>query len=502
MIFSFEAERGHKDLLLRARGEQFIDLVRSEEWRRSIFSEVAPGLPKGAWSKEQQYRAGLALVQKFTGPQLVGLLDPLSLEARSQFPFGDDPPAIKIIAPVLLPFFLVGFWSLWRRGRRHVGFTCAIVGTVGAIPLLFTTRVDTYRAIFLIVPLSICITAGLSEFIQIARRCKVPRTIVCLGFLAAMICGIAPRTQDMYQPQVEESLQQTAIVSTLRAISGPVVVVSQIDHKIEALIHMELFARLRRTRQASDFFEDHMANFLTDGEIDNAPVIVDKISRVVERGAVAMLVPSRSYKILAAKLQNAGYVVRTGRASNLPYWLVTKANVKLDPQVGEVTRLDTSIITPPLAATQDFVSHNPVYLSDLTPLEASYDFAPMNIGRSYSGQPVRWRNLGFLHGIGTHATTDLVYKVPNNSEGFQSWVGISSGVETCAKGSAQVVLSDQDGTRLYESPVLYAEANPIFISIPIPNVTSLRVHISNAGDGRDCDHVDLGDPAFMIPKSE
>jgi hypothetical protein len=126
----------------------------------------------------------------------------------------------------------------------------------------------------------------------------------------------------------------------------------------------------------------------------------------------------------------------------------------------------------------------------------------MNIGRSYSGQPVRWRNLGFLHGIGTHATTDLVYKVPNNSEGFQSWVGISSGVETCAKGSAQVVLSDQDGTRLYESPVLYAEANPIFISIPIPNVTSLRVHISNAGDGRDCDHVDLGDPAFMIPKSE
>lgn len=224
----------------------------------------------------------------------------------------------------------------------------------------------------------------------------------------------------------------------------------------------------------------------------------------MDQGATALLIPGRSYKILAAKLQNAGYVVRTSQASNLQFWVVSKADVRVDPKLGEIVHLDTSIITPLLAAKHDFTfdHHMPSYLSESTPLEASYDFAPINIGCSYSKQPVRWRNLEFTHSIGTHATTSLVYKVPENAEGFQAWVGISSGVEPCTKGTARIVLSDQDGTRLYESPVLYTEANPIFVSIPIPNVTSLRILISNAGDGRDCDHVDLGDPAFMIPKNQ
>jgi len=497
-VLSFQKKNGHESLFLRARGEQFSHLVSNEEWRRSIFSVVVSDMPDGLWSPEQQYRAAYALVQKLTGPQLIKLLNPFSLEQRSQFPFRDDPPSIKIIAPALFPFLLVGFWVLWRPGQRATGLACATVGAVGAIPLLFTTRVDTYRAIFMIIPLSICITAGLTEFIGIARRCKTPSVFISLGFLTAIVCGIVPRAHDMYQPIMEVSLQE-ALRSKLRVLSGPLLVVSEIDHKLEAALHLELFTRFKRTRQMSDFLDNQMAHFLTNQEIDNAPALVDKISQQVDQGAMVMLLPSRSYTILAAKLQNAGHIVRAVNTSNLESLLVSRSDVEIDPRLGAIQHLDTSILTPPLASTTEFLRHTPTFLSDLKPSEVSYDFAPISIGCSYSGQPVRWRNLGFAHGIGTHATTTLVYKVPDKAEGFQSWVGISSGVGACSIGTANLIFSDQDGTRIYESPVLYAGANPLFMSIPIPNVKSLRILISNAGDGKNCDHVDFGDPAFMIP---
>jgi hypothetical protein len=102
----------------------------------------------------------------------------------------------------------------------------------------------------------------------------------------------------------------------------------------------------------------------------------------------------------------------------------------------------------------------------------------------------------------THATTTLEYAVPAGAEGFQSWIGISPGVGLCTRSSAQVIVRDQNDTVMYTSPLLVEKNDPVFFSIPLNSASRLQIHISDAGDSRDCDHVDFGDPAFMVLKTE
>lgn len=501
-VYAFEQLHNRVPFLLRARTEQ---LFYMNSQKGLLFtSEVLASRGESTIPLSWNERVLLAneLVRKVTGPQLSKIMNPFAPEQRSRFPFRDDPPFLKVFAPALFPWMVIGFWAVWRPGRRYLAMTCVSLVTLGTMALLLTNRVDSYRAIFLTIPLSIWITVGFSDFIRVIGELRLSKVLITGGIATGILWGILPRIYDLYRPPSSPSLHEQNLYYAVGRIPGPMTAALNLDHKIESAVRMELFKRSTSTGVSSVLLEEHVSESLTNEKIDSNPAALEQTVKLLHTGEVLVLAPAHHYTIASGKLRQRGFVVRAGAASRASVFVISKPEVEvaLDP-------VPESLLPPPSALEpldppQSFNNHIAVDLTSLVPLDTDSDFAPPKRDETFSGSPAGWRNVRFTHFMGTHATTTLEYAVPKDAEGFQSWIGISPGVGACTKSSAQVIVRDQDGTLLYRSPLLESNHNPVFLSIPLRSVSRLRIQITDAGDSRDCDHVDLGDPAFMVPKAD
>jgi hypothetical protein len=487
--------------LLRARTEQIFYMASQNQLLFTSHTLAARGDSKAPLSWQERVGVAGELIQNTTGPQLWKILNPFSVERRSQFPFRDDPPFLKIFAPSLFPWLLIGFWAVWRPGRRHIAMTCLGLVGLGVIPLVLTNRVDSYRAIFLTIPFSIWITVGITEFIESAGRFKIARGITYLTLGIAVAWGFIPRTYDLYSPPAPFSPQVGDISYAVSRVSGPLTAILNLDHKVESAIAVDLFTRFKIKGASGNLLQENLAASLTNERIDSNPAALQQAVNLITTGQVLILAPAQNYTITSAKLRKLGYVVRTSGAPRFSVFAISKPEIPVELDIASDNLLPSTEALEPLHQPQPFNHHTPIDLTSLTPLINHYDFAPPKRDRTFSGSPAGWRNLEFKHFLGTHATTTLEYAVPDGAEGFQSWIGISPGVGACTKSSAQVILRDQTGGILYKSPLLIYNYAPVFLSIPLRSVSRLRIEITDAGNFRDCDHVDFGDPAFMVPKA-
>lgn len=497
-----EARYNRHNNLLKARAEQIFYMSSQNQLLFTSTTLAAREDSKAPLSWQERVGVASELIQKATGPQLWKLLNPFSPEKRSQFPFQDDPPFIKIFAPSLFPWMLLGFWAVWRPGRRHIAITCLSLVVLGVIPLVLTNRVDSYRAIFLTIPLSIWITVGISEFIDAAGRLTFVRGLICLALGLGLACGLIRRTHDLYSPPQPISALEGDIAYAVSRVPGPLTAILNLDHKVESTVAVNLFTRFQDTGALGGLLPDNLAASLTNESIDANPAAFQRAVNLLDMGQVLILAPAQHYKLTSGRLRALGHVVRTSGAPRFSVFVISKPEVSVDLDRASDKLLPSTEALEPLHQPQAFNHHIPIDLTSLTPLTTHHDLAPPKRDRTFSGSPPGWRNLRFTHFMGTHATTYLEYAVPDGAEGFQSWIGISPGVGACTKGSAQVIVRNQEDTLLYRSPLLESNQNPVFLSIPLGSVSRLRIQITDAGDSRDCDHVDFGDPAFMVPKAD
>jgi hypothetical protein len=133
------------------------------------------------------------------------------------------------------------------------------------------------------------------------------------------------------------------------------------------------------------------------------------------------------------------------------------------------------------------------------PLTKRYGFAEMRLNKTWRGSALTIAGVPYQSGLGIHAPTTLRYAVPAGATSFQAIVAIDDDAHVCADGSARVVLRDQSGNSLHETPVI-TSTSPTTVSVNVRGVSELEVEVNEAEDGRDCDHVDIADALFVIPK--
>ncbi len=500
VVVLFQQTHNRQEFLLRARTEQILYLTSQKHLPFKSEVLTARGDSEAPLSWREHIAVAQELVQKSTATQLWKILNPFDPERRSRYPFQEDPPFIKLFAPALFPWMLLGFWAVWRPGRRHLACICVSLVGLGVVPLLLTNRVDSYRSLFLTIPFSIWITFGIVDFMQVVGRNRASRGLIYLWLTVGLMCGIMPRRDDLYAQAggvPDELIDVTNVVSR---VTGPMSLILNLDHAVESMVKIELFKRTVSTGVKSDVSTDKISNDLTNEEIFLHPAAFEEIADLVKGGTQVILAPAHDYKIAAGKLRQLGYVIRTSGAPRFSVLTASTSDAESRLGIAPDKLLPPLAALEPLTQPQPFRNHLSVDLTSSVPIHSHYDFAEPQIDRTFSGAPAGWRNVRFSHWLGTHATTTIEYAVPDGAEGFQSWIGISPGVGSCTKGSAQVTIRDQDDKLIYTSPLLRVDRDPVFLSIALSGITRIRIHVSDAGDNRDCDHVDFGDPSFMIPK--
>jgi 4-amino-4-deoxy-L-arabinose transferase-like glycosyltransferase len=139
-----------------------------------------------------------------------------------------------------------------------------------------------------------------------------------------------------------------------------------------------------------------------------------------------------------------------------------------------------------------------VLLSTLEPTAVEFGFAPPKTDRAWDDLPLVMAGVQYARGIGMHAPCTMSYAVPPGAREFRSLVGVSDGVRQCGRADVVFELRDQDGRVLASTEPLTPNRPPRELTIPLAGVTTLTLVAGEGRNGRDCDHADWVNAAFVL----
>ena len=138
-----------------------------------------------------------------------------------------------------------------------------------------------------------------------------------------------------------------------------------------------------------------------------------------------------------------------------------------------------------------------VWLDELTPVSATQDDGELQKNRSREGNPLTVAGKVYARGLGTHASSEILYQVGNRYRRLEAEVGVDD-----EKGGAGTVVFQvyADGRKVFDSGVMRGHDPAKRVSVPLDDVDELLLAVTDAGDGIVCDHADwasarlLGNP--------
>ena len=105
-------------------------------------------------------------------------------------------------------------------------------------------------------------------------------------------------------------------------------------------------------------------------------------------------------------------------------------------------------------------------------------------------------------GLGTHAKSEIVYGLDGEFDGrFEAWVGVDAEMTGRNRGSVVFQVFGDD-ERLFDSGVMRSNQPAKRVSVSVTGVTELRLVVTDAGDGINCDHADWADALVIGQRSE
>lgn len=139
-----------------------------------------------------------------------------------------------------------------------------------------------------------------------------------------------------------------------------------------------------------------------------------------------------------------------------------------------------------------------VLLSEVELSSATIGWGTIGMNRSVSGKTLSVGSVKYSKGIGTHADSDIEYRVQGLYSVFTASVGVDDGNES-DRGSVEFSVLG-DGKELWRSGVMKRLDSLKVVNIDIKGVRTLTLRVTSAGDGNDYDHADWIEPRIMKVK--
>ncbi|MEV0372711.1 NPCBM/NEW2 domain-containing protein [Streptomyces sp. NPDC050636] len=149
------------------------------------------------------------------------------------------------------------------------------------------------------------------------------------------------------------------------------------------------------------------------------------------------------------------------------------------------------VVVPPPSGT--------AYAAELPWLTATNGWGPVekhtSVGESAAGdgKPITIGGMGFAKGLGVHAPSEVSFYTGGRCTAFNARAGIDD--ESGGKGSAGFEVW-ADGKRIAESGTVTGTDTAETVTAAISGATTVRLVVTDGGDGMDYDHADWGDARF------
>ncbi len=492
-VLFVQVRNGTADRFLSARGEQLFTMLKQpgslqEYWKGSTTpSDMTAG---------DRLDLIRHLVAKRLSEYFSVLGQPLKGAATVEGVLGGDPPVMPFLYGPLLPFLVWGFAISLCNVRSLLHLTLLAWFVLSSVPLLLTTRVDAHRALLLLIPLTLWAAVGLREAAKVMRRANVPRfwQHVLVGALIAT--ATFSNANVLQYPTQPSHLAGQVLSKAITSMQGPVVLGATIDQREVGEANLALLERMRRKpTDRGSLLHEAILRALEDNP-SPPPDRIDELKQAII-GSTLILAPAESFEAAAVALQRRGFRVAERGPAGARFLVVSRPLVSSDlpssPSPGSQAPLATRI--PAVVRLQ---SGPQVLLGTLEPEKVEFGFAPPRINRSWSGDKLRTGGVEYKEGIGTHAWCRMTYPVPDTARAFQALVGLDDDVRGCSVALVSFELQDDQGRTLFDTGLIGPATPPKVIYVPLAGQRSVTLVVTEGGNGRDCDHADWVEPAFLL----
>lgn len=134
------------------------------------------------------------------------------------------------------------------------------------------------------------------------------------------------------------------------------------------------------------------------------------------------------------------------------------------------------------------------YLSDISWFSIYEGYGNTQLDASIKENPLTIDGQEYDKGIGTHAHSEIVYKLAGVYNTFQSYIGIDD--EVSSGGSCGFVVY-VDGEEVYNSDVLTFEDSPVFVEVDVTGAYELMLVVNDGGNGIGADHANWADAKLL-----
>ena len=508
-----EGRFGRHGDFLAARGEQVVTFFEHRDYIREYLGrEIEPGTLTPFDKIELVYR-----VLETTVPEYLRLVLPSVNPAPPGALIAVDPPPLPLYFAPLAVFILwglgvsIGRWRAWPHA-------CLLLW-VGAtsLPLLLTTRVDAHRMALLVLPLSVwaalgirragCVLdrSGVRRWVQHALACVLLATVVwadvnLLYFSPARSRSVVPYGLHFGRhPVPHEPIAADALATAIEALPGPVAVGMVLDPRDRGWLQLALLDRMWRDPQRTSVI-------LPEGLLNDLRAISahsDAAARVVRmaRDATILLAPARLFPDVEAALGQRDLRVVQQGGSGVRF-------LRIDGPFGVGTipggRLRHPRVRGPVAGPTPWApaTGSRTWLSAMRPTEVTYGFSAPQFDRAWGGGTIEMGGGTYRRGIGVHAWTRMTFPVPANATAFEAVIGLDDDTHECEPAAVTFEVSDETGQVRFDSGLIVRGDPPRPVRVAVRGAAQITLVVTEGGNGRDCDHANWADAAFVFGSIE
>ncbi len=495
-VWQLESAFYSEGSFLRARGEQFFDMIKNPELIRTLFGKdlLQERIRPETLTVIDKLRL-LCRVLQTTLPQYAGLLGPV-IQAE---PLND---AFVTVLPQLYyaPLALFVAWGFLHSLVRLFSWRhfCLLAWFGGStVPLLLTNRVDSHRMMLFVVPLSIWAAFGVWEAARACRQARLPVRVQLFLAAAVALTVVYSDLTLLYDRRNPPPGAGQVLLDEINTIPGPVVVGSPWDHREIAWVQLTMLERARRNpSQPGTLLPEGLLHNALEGGDRMLDSEARELRRIVDH-ATLILAPADKFRGVAAALQRRG--VRATERGTTQYRLLrldagAEATGVSDEQIQPLPTLFIPPTPTPIALRRGPQE----WVSSLKPLEVTYGFEPPSIDRAFGNGPMLMNGVRYDHGLGTHAWTRMTYAVPEDAIAFQAIIGMSDSVRECAAALVTFEVRDADDKLLFDSGPVEATTPPRPIEVDLHHAQKITLAVTEGGNGRDCDHANWAMAAFLL----
>ncbi|WP_268625150.1 NPCBM/NEW2 domain-containing protein [Paenibacillus alvei] len=127
------------------------------------------------------------------------------------------------------------------------------------------------------------------------------------------------------------------------------------------------------------------------------------------------------------------------------------------------------------------------YLSDINWFSATAGWGTVQKDRSVDGNTLKLNDKTYTKGLGTHANSEIVYKLNGQYTSFTALVGVDSEVGTVGTVEFKVVVDNQV---VFTSGVMNKNTAAKEVNVNLSGKNELKLIVTDGGDGINSDHAD------------